>query len=172
MCEPVTIAMAAATAVSAVGAYNESKSAKAAAKYNAAVQENNAQFSEWQAQDALDRGQLQQQDNRRRGEQIAGTQRAAIAANGIVMDEGSPLAILQDTEFATARDAQVIRDNANREAYGFRQQAQNARAGAAITRYQGDSINTGLNVASSLLSGGSKVAGQWYSYKSSQQGTT
>ncbi len=158
---------AASGVVGAIGSYQESKGAKAAASYNAAVQENNAQFSEWQAQDALDRGNLAQQDNRRRGEQIAGTQRATIAANGIALDEGSPLAILQDTEFAVGRDAQLIRDNANREAYGFRQQAQNARAGAAITRYQGDSINTGLNVASSLLGSGSKVASQWYSYKSS-----
>ena len=158
---------AASGVVGAIGNFQESKGAKAAASYNAVVQENNAQFSDWQAQDARDRGNLAQQDNRRRGEQIAGTQRAAIASNGIALDEGSPLAILQDTDFAVGRDAQLIRDNTNREAYGYKQQAQNARSGAAITRYQGDSINTGLNVASSLLGSGSKVASQWYSYKSS-----
>lgn len=156
---------AAGAVTGAMGAYNKSKSDKAAYNYQAAVQRNNAQLAEWQAQDALSRGQQVENQQRHKTAQLKGTQRALMAARGIDLNEGSALNILTDTDFMGDIDALVIRDNAAREAWGFRQNAQGARDDASLLSSRADAESPGFAATSSLLGSAGSVASSWYNYK-------
>src|SRR5689334_16302266 len=80
-----------------VGAYQKSQGDKIAYEYQSKLARNNAQLAEWQAHDAITRGQVAENNQRQKTAQLAGTQRAIMAARGLSLDEGSPLNILSDT---------------------------------------------------------------------------
>lgn len=80
----------AGTAVSALGAVQAGKAQNEVAQYNAKVADNNATAERERA--AYDAGLIK--DERRR---VIGSQRAAMAANGLDISSGSPVAVLGDT---------------------------------------------------------------------------
>jgi hypothetical protein len=63
--------------------------------------------------------------------QLKGTQTARMAANGVALDSGSALDVLTSTDVMGEADANTIRDNAGKEAYGYKSQAANYRAQAS-----------------------------------------
>lgn len=89
------------------------------------VHNQNAQLLEVQAQDSLDRGAQAERQSRQAYAQIKGTQRASLAANGVTLDEGSALRIQADTDFASDQDADTIKTNALKAAFGYRVQGVN-----------------------------------------------
>lgn len=157
-----TLIMAAGAGVSAMGAYRQSEATKAGYEYQSAVNRNNAIIAEWQAQDALQRGQTAEQRQRLKAAQLKGSQRAALAARGVALDEGSPLAILQDTEFMAEQDALTIRDNAAREAWGYRTQSRNYTNDASMLNARADAESPFGAAATTLLTGAGTVASHWY----------
>ena len=174
MCEPASIAaMASAaqgmqiagTVAGAYGAYNQSKAAKKSGEVQAAVARNNAAYSESQARDAIRRGQVSENEVRRRTAQLEGSQRARLAANGIDLGEGSALNILLDTEYFGENDALNVRDNASREATALRQQSSNQQSSADLLQARADSENPTAAATSSLLTGAGQVADSWYKNK-------
>lgn len=174
MCEPASIAaMASAaqgmqiagTVAGAYGAYNQSKAAKKSGEVQAAVARNNAAYSESQARDAIRRGQVTENDVRRRTAQLEGSQRARLAANGIDLGEGSALNILLDTEYFGENDALNVRDNASSEAGWFRTQASKQRSNADLLQARADSENPTSAAATTLLTGAGNVADSWYKNK-------
>src|SRR5690606_9108050 len=66
--------------------------------------------------------------------QLLGSQRAAAAASGVVVGEGSVADIAADTAALAAEDVVTIRANAWREAWGHRVQAQDYRGQSEMTR--------------------------------------
>jgi hypothetical protein len=78
------------TAVSAFGAVQAGNAQNDAAQYSAKVADNNATAERERA--SYDAGLIK--DERRR---IVGSQRAAMAANGLEISTGSPVAVLGDT---------------------------------------------------------------------------
>ena len=165
MCEPTTIIMAVSAVVGALGAYQGAESQKAAATYQSQVAANNAKVSEWQAQDALQRGQVARQDTRRKYAALEGTQRAGLAARGLDISEGSALSILEDTQYFGELDMGTVSNNAAREAWGYRVQASNQTANASMLKAQADATNPMFAAGASLLSSGGSVARQWYGTK-------
>lgn len=160
------LAMTAAGAVAgASAARSKAESDKNAYEYQAAVNRNNAQYAEMQAADALQRGVRTEQTQRLKTAGLKGTQRASLAARGVALGEGSPLAILQDTEFMGEMDVQTIRGNTEREAWAFRQQAMNYQAEAGLLESTASAIDPNRAAITSLLSGGGQVAGSWYKYQ-------
>lgn len=155
MCDPVSMmAMTAASAgMQAAGAYSESKAARAGHKYNARI-------ADVQAQDALMRGETEVQRQNMRTRQLKGTQRAAMAAAGLDITEGSALNILTDTDVMGDYDAAMLRANAEREASGYRSEAN-------IHRFRAAQERPLVAAATSLLTSSSQVASQWYGYKNS-----
>jgi Zn-dependent metalloprotease len=157
MCEPTTIALA-VTAVSGVvaagGAVMQGQAQAKQAKYQAAVETNNATIAGWQAQDATQRGQIEEQRQRLATARLRGAQRAGMASNGVEIDSGSPLDVLMDTAQLGQLDALTIRSNAEREAYGLRNQQSNLTAQAGLTRMAGRSAQTAgyISAGSTLLS--------------------
>lgn len=154
-------------AFSVLGAYNTSKSNKKAYQYNAAVEANNAKFADMQAHDAIARGETAEATSRMKTAQLAGHQRAIMAARGIALDEGSPLNILNDTAYMGEQDARVIRDNAAKEAWALRNQSTNYKSNAALLDARADAENPFLNATGTLLTAGGTVADRWYKYSKS-----
>lgn len=137
MCSIAIALTAAATAVSAYGKYQQGQQQRALGEYNAQVAENNARVQEMAAADALQRGQVEEDAQRRRARQIMGAQRAAFAAQGGALTDQSTAAILGDTAAFGELDALTIRNNAAREAWGLRVGAANSMADAGAARFQG-----------------------------------
>ncbi|MBV2180964.1 MAG: hypothetical protein KUL86_06975 [Castellaniella sp.] len=140
--------------------------------YQAQVSRNNAMIAEWQARSALQAGAKAEQSQRLKAAGLAGTQRAALAANGVDLGQGNALNILMDTDYMNEREVRTIRDNAGLQAWGYRTQGQsqldNAAlldAGAFNASSAADSISSGPAVASAMLNGVTQVASSWYSYQ-------
>lgn len=150
--------------VSAFGAYQGSVARQRSAEYDAQVQDNNAQLAEWQARDAIQRGQTTQQNVRLRTARLKSSQRAAMAANNVALDEGSPLNVLTTTDYVGELDAQTVRSDADREAWALRQQAAGFRTDASFDRSRADSESPWASAGSSLLTTAPEVARSWYRY--------
>jgi hypothetical protein len=146
----------------ALGASRQSEATQQAYNYQAAVNKNNAQVAEWQAQDALQRGTKAEQAQRLKVAQLKSSQRAGFAARGVALDEGSPLAILQDTDMMGEMDALTIRDNAEKEAWGARMQGANYSSDSAMLSARSGAESPTGAAFGSLLTGAGAVASSWY----------
>lgn len=168
MCEPTTIAAAmpyiygAAAATAAYGAYQQSEAGKDAAKYQAAVNENNAKITDYQAQDAMRRGDEDANRIARQANIMKGQQRAAQAASGLELTEGTASELQAQTDFFSLVDQDTAKDNARREAWGIRQQGVGFRNESSMQRAKAAGTNSGMAAVSSLLGSSGKVAGSWY----------
>lgn len=171
MCTPAAApyVMMAGAGASAMGASNSAKAQQAGLNYQAEVAANNAQIAEWQAQDAIRQGQEQEQQSRLQYAATKATQRAALAANGVALDEGSAVDILTSTDYADVVDASTIRANAARAAWGYRTQGTNYRDNATALRAGAGAISSGSAAGLSLLGSSGQVAQGWYQYSKSTQ---
>lgn len=170
MCELATIAAAASVASAAMGAFGaiqQGQAAKNAAEYQAAVDRNNQQVAEWQAKDAVDRGAEAERQHRIKVAGVLGSQKAAMAANGLDLSSGSPLDILGDTAMYGELDALTIRSNAEREAYGYRVRSQDFASSAQLAQMRGSSAATAgmIGAGATLLTGAGQAASTWAKLK-------
>jgi hypothetical protein len=154
--------MAAGTASSTVGSYYSAKSQKSQLSMQADIAEANAAIAEVGAQSELARGQKEEQSVRMRTAQIKSSQRVALAANGVDLGEGSAADILDSTDLMGEVDAQTVRSNAIRSAWGYRTQGMNQRVDAVARRGTAAGISPGMAAATSLLGGATDVSSTWY----------
>lgn len=105
------------------GSYQQSEAIKAKAEVDRELAQANKEMAEFKAKDAIDRGRDEENRFRKNIKRVIGSQRAALAAQGIELDEGSALAIQEDTAVIGEIDALTIRNNARREAWGYKSQA-------------------------------------------------
>jgi hypothetical protein len=154
MCGPIAPIMAVASAViGAAGTIMQGQAAAGQASYQAQVARNNQIIAERNAVDAEKRGVIDEDKMRRRVASIAGTQRAQLAGQGSVLDEGSPLDIQMDTAGLGELDALTVRGNSEREAYGFRVQGMNQGAQAALYDSKTSTLGSWLSAGGSILGG-------------------
>jgi hypothetical protein len=149
-------------AMSAVNAYQNSQGAKTAYGMQSQVAQNNAQIANWQADDALARGNRDAIRMRIKTNQVKGSQRAALAANGVDLGQGSALNILTDTDYFGDVDADTIQGNAAKEAWALRNQAGNFTSESKLLRSRAERENPLFAGGASLLTSAGKVAGNWY----------
>jgi hypothetical protein len=164
MCD-LTMALGAASLVmGGISAYQQSASAQASMDYQAQVARNNAITAEYQAQDAVKRGEVAEAEQRRRTAMMKGSQTARLAANGLDISEGSALNILSDTDWMGEQDALTVRDNASREAWAYRQQGANSQSNSNMLQASADAQNPLLSGATSIMTNPAlgTVAGKWY----------
>lgn len=152
MCNPALIGAGVTLGSGAASANAQRNSAE----YNAAVGEINAEISEQQAQDAIARGEADVSAYRTQINALRGRQRAAIGSSNIEMS-GSALDLMVDTATVGELDIQTIRNNAAREAYGYRVQGLNQRLGGTLDRYEGRARATGT-----LLTSAASAYGNYY----------
>jgi hypothetical protein len=172
MCEPTTILMATSLAMTAVGGITQARAQSAAgqaqadaAKYQAQVAKNNSIMAERAAQDALARGAAAEAQQRARGRLVMGSQKTKFAANGIDLASETVEDVAASQGGLNELDALTVRENAAREAYGFRVEGSNYSSQADLLRSQAQGYKAAGQGAAvgTLLSTGGAVAGQWYS---------
>jgi hypothetical protein len=164
MCNPMLF-MAAGAGASAAGAQQAAEAQKTTLLYDSQVASNNAQLAEWQAQDALYQGGVQEQAIKMQATALKSTQRTAMAANGIDTTEGSANNVLTSTDYLSAVDVNTARDNALKAAWGYRTQGTGYKDAAANARASSDSISPGSAAFLSLLGSSGQVASTWYASK-------
>lgn len=132
--------------------------------YERQIAETNSRLATIQAEDAIKRGEDDVKKLQRQTRMLKGSQRAALAAQGLDLTEGDALAIQEETAALGAEDVFNRRNNAWREGWGLRVQAQDlaSRGRFAEITAKNQARNTiltgGLNAAKS-------IAGGYYTFK-------
>jgi len=133
---------------------------KAQAKYQASQMNQNAKLANMQAEDSLRRGEEQAYQIRKQSKSLIGSQRASYAAQGIDVSSGSALDVQGDTAALAELDALTIKNNAFKEAMGYKIQASQLKSNAKAVKSFGQ-MQSNL----SLLGGGIGAVGSYYQYK-------
>lgn len=120
-------------ASAAIGTYSQYKSGKEAQK----IANINAGIADQQAQDALARGEREAADYGVKIKQLMGTQTAAYAGQGVMIDAGSPVRVMADTAKYGELDQLTIVNNAKLEAWGLKTQASSMRLEGRYARQRG-----------------------------------
>lgn len=164
MCDPV-IAGGAVMALGAFQAYNQYQTGK----YEASVAKQNAKVAEAQADDSINRGNVEAERRRTQMRQQLGTQAATMAASGGDLSSGSSLDIFGDTAQYGELDALTTVNNAQREAYGYQVQAANYKNQANAARKQGNmgALTTLLTAPINAYGVYSSFGGSWNPFKTS-----
>ena len=141
--------------VASVGSgYAQAKAYEMQGDYQRRMGELNAKLSEAQADDALKRGEKAVVQHKKQVKKLIGAQRTSLAAQGVELDSGSALDIQEESAQLGQIDALTIRNNAWREAWGFRTQALTHSAQGEFA-----GLAYGTQATSSLLTGGIQAAG-------------
>lgn len=165
MCDPVTIMMAATAISGGLSAYGQIQQGNAAmesARYQSAVQRNNAIMEENRATQERMKGDTEAAQKRREVARLIGAQRAGVGASGVEMS-GSYLDVLTDSATQGALDVAMIRYNAETRARDYEFSASNLRAQSALTLAEGRNAKSASRIGAfgTLLGTASSVAGMW-----------
>ena len=152
MCSPAFAGVAITLASAAYAGVQQ----HAANQYQEAIQNRNAQVSEFQAEDAAKKGGFAAEQMSNRVSQIEGSQRAAVGASGIQSDTGTVGNVLSQTAQYGQLDVNQIRSNALRAAWGYRQQEAGYQSEAELYRAAGDNQGVGT-----ILNGLSQAYGMY-----------
>ncbi len=154
------------TVLGAYTSYTQGKAQRRIFEAQAKIDEINARIAEMQAEDAIKRGHEREGISRQKTKKIRGAQRAALAAQGIRVDVGSALDIQLETEDIGELDALTIRNNALREAFGFKAGAAGLRTEAGFKRTEGERAQARgvFEGTQTLLTSGAKFIGQYRDY--------
>lgn len=143
------------------------------AESEAELADFNASVATTQAQDAIERGQDEESRYRTGVRDLIGSQRAGFAASGVTVDFGSAEDVQADAAFLGELDALTNRNNAAREAWGYKVQAVDLRKRAEIARKTGVYAEaTGreqqkaarIGAATTLVAGAGSILAQKYGY--------
>lgn len=153
MCEPTTITTILAVGgivgggIRAAGTIIEGQERGEALELSAAL-------SDMAAADALQRGAQQEQRLRMATGRALGQGRVAAAVSGLEGDVGTPADIMADVRLIGEMDAETIRNNAARAAWGYRVESAQQRRAAGAARASGI-----IGGAGQLLSSGTTILG-------------
>jgi hypothetical protein len=179
-------AIIAGTATSTAGAVQQGRAAGKAGKAGRRVAEAqanlleyNADQAEQQAVDALAIGA--EQENRVRSEirQTVGAQRAGFAAQNVLLGEGSAAEVSADARRLGELDLRTTRNNAMRQAWGYRVEATDLRTRAQIARQEGVQIEAAgtsaahgayLGAAANAISGTGSLFAAKYGFDQATKG--
>lgn len=152
-------------ATGAVGSYYSARSQSSSLSYQAAMADTNARLAERSAQQEQYKGQREVAGLTLKAGQLKGAQRAAMAANGIDLGEGSAIDVLTSTDVMKEIDANTTTANAVRSAWGYRTQGTNYQNEALTKRASAESISPLMSGASSLLGSASSISASYYTMK-------
>lgn len=142
-----TVLSAAGTVAGAIGSIQQGRAAEATAGYNAKVAENNATAEKQRA--TYEAGMIEE-----RKDKIRASQEAGMAASGVDVGTGTPVAVLGDTEAQGQRDVLARLYSGNTAATASMNDAKLFRAEGRAARKAGN-----MGAITSLLTGFGKMAG-------------
>lgn len=147
-------------------AYSQSKAQKSEGAYQAQQFETNSRIANLQADDAIFRGNQDAARHKQQVKKVIGAQRAAMGAQGIEINADSALDVQADTAGLGAIDEATIKNNAFREAWGYRvagadyaSQAEFARLSAA-NKSRNTILTAGMNIVGDIGTAYSKSKGK------------
>ena len=114
----------------------------------------NARIASFQAKEAVRFGEKAAQSELKSTKQTIGKQRAMMAASGVEVSSGSALDIQTSTSRQGALNAMTIRNNAWREAWGYKMDA-----ASSVGQSKFASVSGKYNSRSTLISGGLNAVG-------------
>lgn len=150
---------AAAGLVSAFGGMSVTRHQNSIAKAQANIARINAQSMELQAQAVLRANESATVRKTMEAGQVKSAQRAALAANGVAVGEGSAAEVQASTDIVKEMDKNQMKENAVRNAWGYRMQAANYEGQALMAEASKQSV--GLNFATSILNTASQVGSNY-----------
>ena len=160
MCDPVTLAVTATVAAAAsagVAGYSQAQQQK----YQGKVARQNATLEAERANSQRTANEEERRNLQRRYASLRGSQRAAMAANGLDLDFGSAADTLSDTDMIYQEDLKTQVWNSGQRVRGIDISAANfsAEAKAQKMAARGAAVGTALNVGSTILGGVGQVKG-------------
>jgi len=158
-----TALMVIGAGASAYSAFKQTQAANEAAEYNALMMEENAKIADQEAADAIERGEKGVRQHRKNVRGLKGSQRAALAASGVTVDQDTASDLVFDTHMQGEEDALTLYENADREARGYENQSSNYRQEAK--GYRMSKRNPWENMGFSLLTSGSQFGQTYYRNK-------
>ena len=170
MADAVSLGFSAFSTVSNVAGYQrQATAASAQGQYIKRVDEQNAKMADAEAQDALDRGELTAQRRGLETRQQIGSTRASQAAQGVDVSSGSAADVQASEAGIGALDEMTIRNNAAREAWGYKVEAINERQAGQVAAITGDMTAAGYRAESwgSALSGAANTYGLYRQFNPS-----
>lgn len=145
-----------------ISGYYGAKAQKNNLKFQADMAETSAKISELQAQKALAQGSDRVAIRTMQAGKMKSAQKAALAANGVVTNEGSAAELQASEDALKEVDVNAIQSQAIDQAWGYRTQALNSRSQAAMARASASGINPLVAGITSLLGSAGRVADYWY----------
>lgn len=132
----------------------------AQAKYEAKIDNQNAQLEERNRRDAISRGETQQVQHYRKLSQALGEARARNSAAGLDVSFGSAASLENDIALMGYEDSQTIAENTNKEVLGYDINAANYRMQGKAAKMRGHAAEIGgfIGAAGTLLSSASQIA--------------
>lgn len=141
-------------ATSLFGAGAEAEALRQQGEYQARIYEFNAKLQDIFSADAIRRGDADAAAVMREARQVRGAQRASFAAQGVEVDAGSAYDVQAETDYHAKLDALEVKNNAWREAWGYKVQKLDLEMRADLARKGGQAA-----ADASWLSGGLKAFG-------------
>lgn len=142
--------LSASSAVSGfASSWADSQAMRAQGEYQKSMAGINAKFAQVKSKLATDRGNREAADVKRKTKSLIGSQRAALAAQGIDIQSGSALQVQEDTAMIGELEALEIKNNSWMEAFGYRQEAARATQRGEIAN-----ISAQNAAGATLLTGG------------------
>lgn len=149
---------------SATGAYFQAQGQKSTLNAQAHIDDVNSTLADMSAQSALLSGQREEQAVDLNTAKIKAGQKTAMAANGIDLSEGTPVAVLTGTDVLGKVDAATVAANAMRTAFGYQSQSVSYKNQAIGARASAGAISPFFAAAGSLVGSAGKVADSWYKF--------
>lgn len=167
MCNPAIASLGAQSfgvGMSTVGSIFAASSEKSRLRSQARLAEINARIVDSSARNTLRVGNIEESRVKLATAQAKSVQRTQLASSGIdIAGSNTALARLTGTDLIGEVDAQTVRANALRAAWGQRIEAGNLRRQATSLRASASSISPALAGFTSLINGAGQVASSWYS---------
>jgi len=166
--------VAAGTGAKAYGAYKQAKAQqkaveaqKEANEYNAKIYEHNAKLMYEKSEDVKREGLKTEQKFRQYVEGVKGKQQTSFGASGAVVNSGSTMDVIEDTQALGEMDAMQIRYNAAKQSKAYEEQAVNARQNAKLSRMGSKGLKApspAWAVGGTLLTGASEITQAAFKY--------
>lgn len=142
--------------------FYSAKSQKNNLRFQAAMADTSARISELQARKARAQGADRVAIRTAQAGQQKATQRAALAANGVVLNEGSAAELQASEDLLKELDVNAIQSQALDAAWGYKMQKVNYQNQALMSRASAAGISPFAAGLTTLLTGAGQVASQWY----------
>jgi hypothetical protein len=131
--------------------------------YQASIAKLNEQIDKQNAEFAVQQGEQQALKVGMQGRFQAGQIKVGQASSGFDVNSGSNKQVQESQHMITRLDTDIVRSNAAKTAYGFKEQGAVAGAQANLYTMAGDNaMEAGfMNFGTSILGGASSVSSEW-----------